>query len=184
MGSLKNNDILRCSYFSVTGIGVAGSLMLLEVVSWVQSWSVAVGITPYQNCRGPACELDTTSLFCISSEAFHALSCSLSFQRAGWFWEFCHHEGAVSSKCEKLWNCWNEYVGPSCRFVRCSQFGVAPNDFPSRVKRELYSTHCCSPYIDSCILIWTFLWFSASLYKLQLIYVACGQNDLCMTMSW
>lgn len=33
MGSLKNNDILRCSYFSVTGIGVAGSLMLLEVVS-------------------------------------------------------------------------------------------------------------------------------------------------------
>lgn len=166
MGSLKNNDILRCSYFSVTGIGVAGSLMLLEVVSWVQSWSMAVGITPYQNCRGPACELDTTSLFCISSEAFHALSCSLSFQRAGWFWEFCHHEGAVSSKCEKLWNCWNEYVGPSCGFVRCSQFGVAPNDFPSRVKRELYSTHCCSPYIESCILIQTFLWFSASLYKL------------------
>lgn len=33
MGSLRNNEILRCSSFFVTRIGMAGSLALLEVVS-------------------------------------------------------------------------------------------------------------------------------------------------------
>lgn len=145
MGSLRNNGILRCSSFFVTRIGLAGSLALLEVVSWAQSWSMAVGITLHCNGWVSACELDTTFPVCISRDAFQALICSLSCQTTGWCWEFCHQEGALSSKCEKFWNCWNQCVGLSGGFVKCSQFGVAPNDFPFCVRRELWSSQCCPP---------------------------------------
>lgn len=145
MGSLRNNEILRCSSFSVTRIGMAGSLTLLEVVSWAQSWSMAVGITLHRNGRISACELDTT--FPPPLHFQGCISCSHLFplvpNRLLW--------RILSSGRSTFFHMWEilELLEPMCRsswwVVKCSQFGVAPNDFPSCVKRELFSSHCCPP---------------------------------------
>ena len=76
------------------------------------------------------CELDVDFCVrvvpCISIDPFHILACSLSCQTAGCCREYCYQEGAVSSECERFWNCWNQcvVVGPR----KCSQFGLVPED--------------------------------------------------------
>lgn len=60
MGSLRNNEVLRCSSFSVTRFGMADSLARAVRGGLLSSeLGMAVGLTLPCNGRISACELDT-----------------------------------------------------------------------------------------------------------------------------